>query len=139
LPRLRKSLRIYSLCCPSTDFTGSVGCYKFDKYSKHTSLPSATTGTVSVFDNSDYDTYKNYIIDTANSGSVEIDDMNRINLIWFANKNTGQSFIHGCFDQNTDGIKLVLHDDNQKIHPYPTSSFGFSNTSCDNCSKSIMV
>jgi dihydrolipoamide dehydrogenase len=44
--------------------------------------------------------YKDYIIDTANSGSVEIDKCNRINLIGFANKQTGQIL----------GAQVIGHD-----------------------------
>jgi hypothetical protein len=124
---------------PITDFTGSVGSYKFDKYLKHISLPVVGSGTISVFNNSDYNAYKNYIIDTAISGSVEIDDMGRTNLIWFANKQTGQTYQQRQFDQFTDGVKLVLHKDDQKVHAFPTGSHGFQRAVCDNCGNSIIV
>lgn len=131
----RQTLGYNQFVDPMTDFTGSVGSYKFQKYLKHTSLPVIGSGTVSVFDNADYDTYKDYIIDTVNSGSIEIDDCNRINLIWFANKQTGQSFKERQFEQFTDGVKLVLHTDDKKIHAFPTGSHGFLNAVCDNCGK----
>jgi hypothetical protein len=123
-----------------TDFTGSVDSYLFDKYLKHTSQPlTSSLGANSIFKDSDYDTYKNYIIDTAKSGSVEVDNENRINLIWFANEETGQSFINGQFEQKTDSVKLVLHNNEQKIHAFPTSSFGLSTQYCSKCNAPIIV
>lgn len=125
---------------PITDFTGSVGSYLFSKFLKHTTLPVIGSSIVSVFDNAtNYDIYKDYLIDTANSGSVEIDEKNRINLIWFANKQTGQTFKNGKFNYLTNGVKLVLHNDIEKIHPFPTSSHGFLNEFCNSCGKPIVV
>ncbi len=134
-----KELGYINYVDPSLDFTGSIDSYKFKKYLKHTSLPDKTYGLVSVFECADYKIYKNYIIDTANSGSVEIDDKNNVNLIWFANKQTGQLFKQEQYEQDTDGVKLVLHCNEEKIHPFPTSSFGFRSVLCDKCNKSIIV
>ncbi len=56
---------------PNTDFTGSVGSYKFEKFIKHTTQPTASI--VSYFNNTDAEQYKNYIINAATSGSIEVD------------------------------------------------------------------
>lgn len=127
------SLGLIQYVDPITDFTGSVGSYKFDKYFKHTSLPVSASSVISVFDQTDYDTYRDYIISTAISGSVEIDDKGRTNLIWFAKKPTGQATQLGQPNQSTDGVKLVLHDNPLKIHAFPTGSSGFSSAKCDGC------
>ena len=124
---------------PNNNFTGSVGDYKFNKYRKHTTQPGSSSNIVSFFNNTDYDTYKSYILDAANSGSVEIDDLNRINLIWIANKNIGQSFEAGKFNQSTDSVKLVLHDNDQKIHAFPTSSYGLNKTFCNHCGNPLII
>jgi len=76
----------------TNDFTGSIGSYLHNKFSKHTTIPIPGIGIVSIFNSSDYDTYKEYILDTSNSGSVEIDDQNRVNVVWVAHKQIGQTF-----------------------------------------------
>lgn len=135
-----KKLGYIQFVDPVTDFSGSVGSYKFKKYQKHTTIPANTSsGIISVFQPSDYETYKSYSINAAKSGSVELDDNGRINLIWFANKETGESYQDGQFIANTDGVKLVLHSDEEYIHTFPTSSLDFFNNICAECSKSISV
>lgn len=123
---------------PAADFTGSVGSYQFEKFMKHTTSPATGSGIVSVFDSADYSTYAGYIIDTANSGSVEIDGQGRINIIWLANSPTGDTYFGNSVSQSVDAVKLVLHSDPVKIHPFPTGSSGFRRLVC-NCGNPIVV
>lgn len=121
------------------NFSGSVGSYLFGKFIKHTQANQYTNGIVSIFDRSDYDNYKNYIIDSYSSGSVEVDARNRVNIIWFANKPTGYTLNNGQTSHINDGVKLVLHNDANKIHAYPTGSFGFLHGNCSNCGQPVVT
>jgi hypothetical protein len=47
-------------------------------------MPSTTYKINSIFNTNDYDKFKNYIIDTIHSGSVEIDSCGRMNIVWIA-------------------------------------------------------
>lgn len=119
---------------PSTNFTASV--VTLQKFYKHT-VPPSSGSVISVFDQPDYDIYKNYIINTSASGSVERDDQGRINIVWSAGQQTGYTYDNGVLLGPTDGLKLVLHTNSNKIHAYPTGSVGFINRICAECGKSI--
>jgi len=134
-------MKCYDFNIDSTyNFTGSVGSYQFNKFIKHTEKPNNTTnGIVSIFENDDYESYKSYILDTAKSGSIEIDDNNKVNIIFIANKPTGKSYNNGEFEIITDAVKIVLPANHEKIHCYPTSSLDLLNVLCKLCGKSIAV
>ncbi len=93
---------------------------------------------MSVFDDSTYDAYANYSVDTAVSGSVEIDDANRRNIVWVASKQVGQLFVGGVLQGGVDAVKLVLLQDATKVHTYPTSSADIHASSCADCGTSIL-
>jgi len=120
---------------PATNLTGSV--VTLQKFYKHTVTPSSGS-IISVFDQPNYENYKNYIINTAASGSVERDDQGRINIVWSAGHQTGYTYDNGVLQGPADGVKLVLHTDSDKIHAYPTGSVGFINRLCAKCGKSII-
>ena len=124
---------------PTTDFTGSVGGYMHDKFLKHTQIPISTSTVISVFDTADYDTYKDFILDAASSGSVEVDDQNRVNIIWIAHQQTGMTFEPAQSPQPVNAVKLVLYQDLQKIHAYPTGSSGLLSIQCSCCGNLIAV
>jgi len=119
---------------PITNVTGSV--YTLQEYHKHT-LPPSSPKLISIFDKPDYDNYKNYIVDTSASGSVERDDQGRINIVWAAGHQTGFTYLNGNLLGPTDGVKLVLHTSTGSIHAYPTGSVGLISRLCANCGKSI--
>ena len=121
------------------DFTGSIGSYKFEKYIKHTTIPNAGSNIVSVFNDSDYNTYKDYIFDTASSGSLEIDNLGRKNIVWFANKSIGQTFSGSQHQGSSDSVKLVLFQESEKIHAFPTGSQGLHNAKCEQCGKLLLT
>lgn len=118
------------------NFTGSS--YQLDKFLKHT-VPNNQTGLLSVFDSGCYDQYKNHIVNTMASGSTEIDDSNRKNIVWFAGSNKGLSFRDGTLEMATDSVKVVLYDNDYKIHAFPTSSNDIQQMKCEECGNDIIA
>ena len=118
------------------NLTGSS--YQLSKYLKHT-VPNTQYGLLSVFDSGSYNHYKDYIVNNMVSGSVEIDSKSRTNVIWFAGKNTGVSYLNGNVISSPDTVKVVLSHDNEKIHAYPTSSNDIKQDTCDKCGEMIIA
>jgi hypothetical protein len=118
------------------NFTGSS--YQLDKFLKHT-VPSNQSGLLSVFDSGSYDQYKNHIVNTMASGSTEIDSHNRKNIVWFAGSNNGLSFKDDTLEMPTDSVKVVLSDNDDKIHAFPTSSNDIQHKKCDECGSDIIA
>lgn len=58
--------------------------YQVEKFTKHT-RPDRINNPHSLFDDPSTDIYRDYVINTAMAGSVEIDEWNRVNFIWLAN------------------------------------------------------
>ncbi len=104
--------------------------YQLEKFIKHTA-PMGTYKINSVFN--DPSAYNNYVVYTAGSGCLQIDDRNRINLIWVAGRNIGATFIDGNFTFPDDSIKVVYHNDEWKIHAFPTLSDPIETKRCLNC------
>ena len=121
---------------PITNFTGSV--VTLQKFFKHT-VPPSGPGIISIFEQPDYQTYKDYIVNTYASGSVERDDWGRVNIVWCAGRQTGFTYVNGVLQSPTDGVKLVLHTDPARIHAYPTGSVGFASQVCANCGRPIIA
>lgn len=114
------------------DFTGSLGSYTLDKYIKHTS-PYLGTDTVSIFSDPDYDSYKNHIVNTQASGSVEFDSKGRKNIVWMAGMNIGFTFQNNGVVIPNDSVKVICTDSIYRIHAYPTSSVAMRLNHCDRC------
>lgn len=121
---------------PITNLTGSV--VTLQKFYKHT-VPSSAPGIISTFEQPDYQTYKDYIVNSSASGSVERDDRGRVNIVWCAGRQTGFTYINGVLQSPTDGVKLVLHTDRARMHAYPTGSVGFAFQVCANCGRPIIA
>jgi len=121
---------------PNINLTGND--YLLSRFYKHT-LPPTSNNLVGIFDQSDYNSYRDYIINTSASGSVEIDSENRVNVIWVAGKLTGFTFQNGILQIPCDSVKLVLHTDEGRIHAYPTGSAGFSSAKCKKCGRYIVT
>jgi hypothetical protein len=98
------------------NLTGTA--YQLEKYIKHTS-PTGTYQVNSIFDEPNFDSYRNYIITGTISGMLEIDDRGRKNLIWYAGEQTGVEYRNGAFIAPANGIKIVLPEDSQCIHAFP--------------------
>ena len=117
------------------NFTGST--YKLDKFMKHT-LPPSLAGTISVYSDPTYNNYMNYIINTAASGSTMIDQYGRKNLIWYAAEDIGITFQDSIPQATTDVVKVVLSDDDDKIHSFPINSSELVTKCCKRCGRSII-
>jgi len=101
----------------TANLTGSQ--YQVGKFFKHT-VSSITSDYISVFNSKDYDAYKNYVINTAASGSVQIDVKGRINVIFYAGQQTGYSVKDGnVIYPQLEGVKLVKTDARDEMHCYP--------------------
>ena len=72
----------------------------------------------SVFDDPSYSNYRNYTINGSLSGCLEIDGGRRKNLLWYAGEQVGLTY-SGAFVIPSSGVKIVFHDDDTKIHPFP--------------------
>src|SRR5258708_2639502 len=78
-----------------------------EKYFKHTNY-TGQSGIVSVYNTPDYETYRQYGINTYLSGCVEVDHENRTNLLWYAGKDIGLRYKNGAIEWPEDTVKLVL-------------------------------
>ncbi len=116
------------------DLTGTE--YQLAKFIKHT-IPTYYGGSLSVFDDPAYSTYATYVGNTSGSGCLEIDDSGRKNLIWVAGKNTGFTYVNGIFRQPEDAIRVVLYDNQLKIHAFPTNSYIVDTKRCHRCGELV--
>lgn len=110
--------------------------YQLEKYIKHTA-PTGTYPINSIFDDPSYATYSGYIVTGTISGLMEIDDIGRKNFIWYAGQQTGAEYLNGVFVAPTSGVKIVLPEDDAKLHAFPiTAQPGLINY-CANCGKPL--
>ena len=111
--------------------------YQLNKFMKHTA-PTSFLGTVSVFDDPSYDKYKSFTVNTSGSGSVERDDQGRTNVVWYAGKDIGVTYVNGQFLTTGDTVKVVLHDNQIKVHSFPVDSFTYERKKCRICGRDII-
>jgi len=116
------------------NLTGSI--YQFEKYVKHTA-PIEYKGIVSVFFWQDYPLYRAFTISGSLSGIVQIDDLNRRNLIWYAGRDIGITYENGIYKQPNDAVKVVLSDNPTGIHAYPVNYELQYATLCLGCSRPL--
>ena len=118
------------------NLTGSD--FQLSKYLKHT-IPNTQNGLLSTFDSGSYAHYRSYVVNTMASGSVEIDHNNNTNVVWYAGKETGVSYLNGNVISSPDTVKVVLSHDDEKIHAYPTCSNDIKQETCENCGEMIVA
>ena len=118
------------------NLTGSS--YLFQKFEKHTQIPTGS-GIISIYSDPTYATYRDYTISGYFSGSLEIDDRNRKNLIWYAGKDVGVTYLDGKFQFPTDAVKVVLSENTASLHSFPVNSQNYSSASCSNCGRNILT
>ncbi len=112
--------------------------YQLNKYLKHTA-PTNMDGFISVFDDPTYDKYENWCITASLSGCVEVDDSSRINVIYYAGYDIGITFNSGIPVCCGDTVKLVLHQNEDKVHGYPVlSGATMAVTHCTHCGNPII-
>ena len=113
-----------------SNYTGSF--VQLDKFIKHT-MPTTSFIINSIFQSNDYVQYKDYMVNSILSGSVEIDNLGRMNIVWIAGEKTGATYVNGSFITDNNSIKVVKSSDCNEIHGYPTSSADLELKICSNC------
>jgi len=110
--------------------------YQLGKYLKHTA-PTSNCNFNTIFAGPASSTYQNFIVTTVASGHVQIDDQGRTNVTWVASRQTGITYNHNKFVGPTDAVKVVSHDDNNKIHGFPIHSSELGVAKCILCGRPI--
>jgi len=126
---------ITPLAAENYSLTGSV--YLLDKFIKHTSPPNLN-GLISVYNDPNYDQIKNYTVSTSASGSVEINNSGKVNIVYYANSNIGITYKNGNFLSDADTVKVVYHNNALKIHSFPVDSFEYEKKKCKICDRDII-
>ena len=99
---------------PTTPISLTATEYQLDKYLKHTS-PVTDYDFYSVFTNPRSETYERYIVTALASGSVQVDNQGRTNVVWVASEHTGITYKDGRFLASTNAVKVVFHDDDRRF------------------------
>lgn len=121
------------------NFTGSLDGYQLNKFYKHT-LAIPMKGYTSSFVDHSYPTYRNYIVETVTSGSLEVvakGSKIEHNYVFIEPKKIGELYLDGNFLSDEDAIKVVLPNNPNKIHAYSTGSLGLRKANCKSCGKKI--
>lgn len=112
--------------------------YKAGKFIKHTAPSASSIYPInSVFNDPTYQAYENHFVNAAASGFLEIDDHGRKNIIWFAGSQIGVEYHNGVFVAPTDGVKLVLPEDDNRLHPFSIGSSPMKSALCASCGRLI--
>ena len=111
--------------------------YQLDKYIKHT-IPSSCSGLKSIFTDPSTVTYRDHIVSAVSSGYVEVDSFNRTNICWVGSDTNGATYRDGRFYLPTNSVRVVLHDNEFKIHAFPYSVSGTIANRCANCGKPVL-
>jgi len=114
----------------TSDLTGTN--YKTKKFLKHT-VPVNSARTIGVFNDPTLQAYEQFVISSNASGSVEVDKSGRTNLVWYAGREVGFSWVDGRAKVPNDAVKLVLAHDHEKIHIFSISSADYAGRTCDVC------
>ena len=113
-----------------SNLTGSA--QQLTKFVKHT-VVDANEKLQSVLASPDYDSFKELMVSTAASGSVEIDDKGRRNIIIWCGTPRGLLYSNGALQFPQDGFKVVIPDNPVKVHGFPTGSVEFRAAKCSDC------
>jgi len=124
---------------PAANLTGDANGYQLDRFLKHTETGYYTGGVVSLFKKPEYDYYKTYILGASISGCLEIDDKNRKNIVYWAGEKIGCSYdpISGQVVYPESGVRVVLYEDDAKIHGFTCNPTGMLVSSCASCGCSL--
>lgn len=127
------------LLIPPTSLPSLIGTSEqLVKFIKHTH-PTGTYNINSVFSDPSYNKYSDYVVNTLVSGSVQIDDKGRLNVIWLAGEQTGFTFIDNQPSIPTDAVLVAWHNNKFKIHAFPLNSYTLFSEVCSVCGKSIII
>jgi hypothetical protein len=118
------------LVIPASPANLTAGSYQLSKYLRHTA-PAGSQGIVSVF--SDSTKYKEYWVNVTASGCLEIDELGRKNLVWFAGSKIGLTFRDGVYSASCEMVKVVLPESPSGVHLYPISIDEVGVRTCASC------
>lgn len=109
--------------------------YLLEKFIKHT-IETSGHPINSVFNDPRWGVYQNYIVAGAASGALEIDDLGRKNLVFFAGRETGLTYANNAFAMSSSGVKVICSEDEAKIHAYPYA-IGLGVQRCATCGRPV--
>ena len=130
--------RILGLVNPEIPTTLTGTSYQLEKFTKHTA-PTGSYPYNSIFSDPSYEIYQNYIVTTMVSGSVQVDDLGRTNLIYLAGKEVGATYENDELIVPADAVCVVLNDNECRIHGYPLNSTAFVTACCENCGIPVFI
>ena len=133
-------LKIIDTSISAIEPTGSP--YQLEKFMKHT-LPGhyKKWTTSSIFKDPAFATYSDWIVHTLASGCVEVDARNRVNHLYFAGEETGYSYDPTGKKVNypESGVKVVLHDNDDRIHAFSINPTIDTTSLCANCGTRLLT
>lgn len=110
--------------------------YKLHKYIKHTN-PSSSSGYKTTVTGVASETYQNLVLTTVASGHVQVDNHNRINIVWIGSESTGIALQGGRFVGDVSAFKVVCSSDSNKIHGFPIAVTELRSATCAQCRRTI--
>lgn len=114
------------------NFTGTTD--QFTKFIKHTVYNPLGPGIISVFNSPSYSDYYSYIYDTLRGGSTEFDYNNKKNILLPKSTGIGITFMNGVSSNTLASfVKVVLPDNDKKIHAFPIIDNNLSMKPCYEC------
>ena len=121
---------------PTGGPTGNV--YQADKFIKHT-MPTRSYGINSTFDDTSVKSVSDLQVNALASGSLEIDDHGRHNVLWVVGRDIGTLHVSGSVAAKQDVMKVVLPYDAAKVHSFSTSSAALISHICTGCGKAVFT
>jgi hypothetical protein len=110
--------------------------YQLERFIKHTA-PTGIYPVNSIFDDPTYNSYRNYVISSTASGCVQVDSAGRVNVIYVAGKTVGITVRNSTLVTPDDAVKVVLHDNQWKMHAFPTVSDTVNAQRCVECGRLV--
>jgi hypothetical protein len=111
--------------------------YQAEKYLKHTVI-NPKEKLQSLFSDPSTAVYADYIVDGIYSGSVEVDDHKRPNIILPVGSRVGFRYEYGNLIKPQDAVKVVLYHNDDKIHAFPENSTSFKSCACERCGQPVI-
>jgi hypothetical protein len=124
------------LVIPANPVSLTGTSYQLGKFIKHTA-PTGTYPLNSIFDDPTYSTYCDYVVTGTASGYLEMDNNNRKSFTWYAGQRTGAEYQNGVFVAPTSGVKIVLPENDSKLHAFPIAASPNSISYCAYCGKPL--
>jgi len=138
----------YYLCSSCKKSTGEINTgmysdplgstYQQDKYKKHT-VPTTGYDKQSVFIDFTETEYTGLIQEAVLSGSLEVDEQGRKNIIYPIREKIGVLYSKGIPIREQDVLKVVCSTDGERVHGFTISSTTLSTGVCKDCNNPIYI